>query len=112
MTSPVLVILLSILIPSIQGTVPTIDMLRAKAQERMQQHLAVYSREELLELEYLYQSANRNLSGPDAKQILQRVVDQFPKSNRAGSAVLYLAQMSSGADRERHLKSAIETYGD
>ena len=37
---------------------------------------------------------------------------EYPKSNRAGSAILYLAQLSSGSDREEYLKTAIEAHGD
>ena len=97
---------------AIQGSEPTVETLRARAQERMRQDLATYSAEDVRTLEDLYQSANRNLRGPDAKAILQRVVKEYPKSNRAGSAVLYLAQMSSGAKREAYLKTAIEAHGD
>ena len=98
--------------PALQDAVPTIETLRARAQERMRQDLAIYSREEMRTLEELYQSANRNLRGPDAKAILERVVKEYPKSNRAGSAVLYLAQMSSGSEREAYLKTAIKDHGD
>jgi hypothetical protein len=87
-------------------------MLRGRAQERMRQDLAIYSADDFRTLEDLYQSANKNLHGPDAKAILQRVLKEFPKSNRAGSAVLYLAQLSSGAERETYLKTAIEAHGD
>ena len=97
---------------AVQGTEPTIETLRAKAQERMRQDLAIYSPEEFRKLEDLYQSANRNLNDPGAKDILQRVVKEFPKSNRAGSAVLYLAQLSSGSEREAYLKTAIENHAD
>jgi hypothetical protein len=95
-----------------QPQVPTLEMLRARAQERMRQDLSVYSREDLRALEELYQSANRDLRSPTAKETLQRVLKEYPKSNRAGSAVLYLAQLSSGEEREAYLKSAIATYGD
>jgi len=105
-----LVVLLSV--GPIQASEPTIDMLRARAQERMRQDLAIYSADDFRKLEDLYQSANKNLGGPDAKVILHRVVKEFPKSNRAGSAVLYLAQLSSGAEREAYLKTAIEAHGD
>jgi hypothetical protein len=91
---------------------PTPDALRARAQERMRQDRAVYSAKDLRELEELYQSANQNLNAPEARGILEQVVSKYPKSNRAGSAVLYLAQMSSGADRERYLKMAIEEHND
>jgi hypothetical protein len=95
-----------------QNAAPTIETLRARAQERMRQDLAIYSREDMRALEELYQSANRNLRSPEAKGILERVVKEYPKSNRAGSAVLYLAQMSSGAEREAYLKTAIKDHGD
>jgi len=91
---------------------PTLDMLRARAQERMRQDRAIYSIDDLRALEELYQSANRNLRGPNAKDILQRVVKDYPKSNRAGSAVLYLAQLSSGAQRESYLKTAIDAHSE
>jgi hypothetical protein len=91
---------------------PTPETLRARAQDRMRQDRAVYSPQDLRELEELYQSANRNLNAPGAKDILRRVVSQYPKSNRAGSAVLYLAQLSSGKERESYLKTAIEQHSD
>lgn len=97
--------------PAPQDT-PTIETLRARAQERMRQDLAIYSGEDLRALEALYQSANRDLSAPGAKDTLQRVVKEYPKSNRAGSAILYLAQLSSGAEREAYLKAAIKDHGD
>ena len=78
----------------------------------MRHDLATYSAQDLRALEELYQAANRNLNGPDAKSILQRVIKEYPKSNRAGSAVLYLAQLSSGADREACLRTAIDAHGD
>ena len=97
---------------TIQGSDPTIELLRARAQERMRQDLVTYSAEDLRKLEDLYQSANKNLRGPDAQAILQTVVKDFPKSNRAGSAILYLAQLASGEERETYLKRAIEAHSD
>ena len=91
---------------------PTLEMLRARAQERMRQDLTIYTPADLRALEELYQSANRDLRGPQAKETLLRVVRDYPKSNRAGSAVLYLAQLSSGDEREGYLKTAIDSYGD
>lgn len=91
---------------------PTLEMLQARAQERMRQDLATYSRDDLRALEELYQSANRDLRAPQAKEILLRVVKDYPKSNRAGSAVLYLAQLSSAAERETYLKTAISAHSD
>ena len=110
--TPLLALLVLLGAGPIQEPAPTLDMLRSKAQQRMRQDLAIYATEDFRQLEALYQSANKNLGGPEAKAILQRVVKEFPKSNRAGSAVLYLAQLSSGPEREAYLKTAIEGYGD
>jgi hypothetical protein len=96
----------------VQESAPSLEMLRSKAQQRMRQDLAIYSAEDLKQLEDLYQSANKNLREPTAKATLQRVVKEFPRSNRAGSAVLYLAQLSSGSEREAYLKAAIEAHSD
>jgi hypothetical protein len=114
MTMALVITLLATLLMGvhIQDAVPTVEALRVKARERMQKDLAIYSREDLHTLEELYQSANKYLSGPDAKGILMRVAQEYPKSNRAGSAVLYLAQLSSGAERESYLKTAIADHED
>jgi hypothetical protein len=95
-----------------QDPTPTIETLRARAQERMRQDLSIYSRDDLRALEELYQSANRDLRAPGAKAALERVVKEYPKSNRAGSAMLYLAQLSSAAEREAYLKAAIKDHSD
>jgi hypothetical protein len=47
-----------------QVSPPTLEMLQARAQERMQQDLTIYSRDDLRALEELYQSANRDLRAP------------------------------------------------
>jgi|SRR5450759_5618471 len=110
--TPLLALLVLFGVGPIQESAPTVEMLRAKAQQRMRQDLVVYSAEDLRALEDLYQSANKNLRAPEARAILHRVVKEFPKSNRAGSAVLYLAQLSSGAEREAYLKTAVEAHSD
>ena len=107
----VVALLFNVTVPVPQDA-PTIETLRARAQERMRQDLAIYSREDLRALEALYQSANRDLKAHEAKDALQRVVKEYPKSNRAGSAILYLAQLSSGSEREAYLKTAIKDHSD
>ena len=91
---------------------PSIEVLRAKAQQRMREDRSLFSDEEFREIETLYQQANRNLRAPEAKDALTEVVRKYPKSNRAGCAVLYLAQLSGGTEREDYLKSAIADHGD
>jgi TolA-binding protein len=91
---------------------PTIETLRARAQQRMERDLAAFTAGQLQDLETLYQSANRNLKSPDSKDILRQVVQKYPRSNRAGCAVLYLAQLSVDAEKEKYLHEAIKDHAD
>lgn len=85
---------------------------RAAARERMRADTQKFSREEIGKAEQLYQSANRNLRAPEARDILQQMIEEFPGMNRTGCAVLYLAQQSEGEDREHLLKTAIADHAD
>jgi hypothetical protein len=94
-----------------------LDALRARAQARFQRDREVLTAQDFRDLETLYQAANRNIRAPGSKDLLLQVVSKYPKSNRAGCAVLYLAQISSGSERESFLKRAIaehidDWYGD
>jgi hypothetical protein len=91
---------------------PTLVALRAAAQERMRQDRVTFGSEQFREIEQLYQSVNRDLHGPAAKDTLRQLVQRYPKSNRAGCAVLYLAQLSNGNEREEYLKTAIRDHAD
>jgi hypothetical protein len=91
---------------------PTLEALRGQAQERMRADLKAYSPQQLREIEDLYQSANRDLRAPEARATLQQLVTKYPKSNRTGCAVLYLAQQSTGGERESFLKMAIADHAD
>jgi TolA-binding protein len=76
-----------------------------------------YSKEELSKIEKLYQAAGKNLGSDWARDSLLKVVEKYPESNRAGCAILYLAQQSEGKDQEKWLKTAIQKhdncfYGD
>ena len=95
-----------------QAAEPTIDALRAAAQQRMRDDRQRYSAEEMRAIETLYQSANRDLRAPGAREALERLIREYPESNRAGCALLYLARQSSGAEREAMLRQAIAKHGD
>lgn len=90
----------------------SLDLLRARAQARMRRDLETFTREQLREIEQLYQSVNQNLRAPESRGRLQELIDKYPASNRAGCAALYLAQISGEADREILLKQAVERYAD
>lgn len=89
-----------------------LDQLRATAQARMRRDLDTFTREQLREIEQLYQSANKDLKAPESRGRLQELIDKYPASNRAGCAALYLAQLSPEADREAMLKQAIDRHAD
>ena len=88
-----------------------------RARHRLLQEGARFSKAELEHIEALYQPANRNPVSPEARSGLLTLLEEFPNSNRAGCARVYLAQISSVKEAEAHLRSAIATctncwYGD
>lgn len=92
----------------------TLATIRNQARARMRADSQTYTREQLAEIEQLYQPSNdRAQRGtPAVKAALEKLIAQFPKSNRAACAMLYLAQWAQGEERERLLKDAAEKYGD
>jgi hypothetical protein len=102
--------------PAANGPVDaaTLATIRNQARARMRADSKTYTREQLAEIEQLYQPSNdRAQRGtPAVKASLEKLIAQYPKANRAGCAVLYLAQWAQGEERERLLKDAAEKYGD
>ena len=88
--------------------------LKEQARERMRQDRDEYTRQELGELEELYQVANKNwkTDKPKAKEAMEELVKNFKKANRTGCAMLYLGQLSYGDERDKHLDDAIKNYSD
>lgn len=87
---------------------------RVKARERMRKDLGVYSKDELREIESLYQVANKNwkTDKEKGKASLLKMVSKYDKANRTGCALLYIGQMTKGEERKKYLKQAIEVYSD
>ena len=85
---------------------------RMKARERMRKDSSVYSRDQLREIESLYQVANKKWRSQEGKDSLKKLIEKFDKANRTGCALLYLGQMSKGKEREEYLHEAIEGFGD
>lgn len=86
--------------------------LRKKARKKMWENSKNYSQKQLSEIEALYQSRGHKWRSVQKTKNLQRVVSEYPKANRAGCAMLYLARSSKGKARENYLKQAIEKYSD
>jgi cell division protein FtsB len=89
-----------------------VDMCREQARARMREDAARRSQAELAQAEKLYQVANKDFGSDEAKASLREMIEKFPDVNRTGCAVLYLAQMSQGAEREALLRQAIADFGD
>lgn len=85
---------------------------RKKARERMRKDAAVYTRDQLREIESLYQVANRKWGSQEGKDSLEQLVEKFDKANRTGCALLYLGQMSKGKEKEQYLQQAIIGFSD
>ncbi len=85
---------------------------RRLAKERMRRDSATYSRDELREIEELYQVANKQWRSEEGKQSLRKLIDKYDKANRTGCALLYLGQMGEGAEKENYLKQAITGFSD
>lgn len=104
-----------------EALAPVIDQARMEqivaeqhsaATKRMRRDSEIYSREELQEIENLYQVANKQWNSQEGKDSLKELIKKYDKANRTGCALLYLGQMSKGDEREKYLKQAIEDFSD
>ena len=71
----------------------------------------MFNQKELVEIEKLYQSANGQQEKA-RKEILQKIIDKYPKANRAGCAMQYLAQIANWDEREKCFRKAMDEFGD
>lgn len=88
--------------------------LKQEARKRMAEDRDEYSRQELGELEELYQIANKNwkTDRPKAKKAMEELIKKYKKANRTGCAMLYLGQLSYGDERDKYLDQAIKDFSD
>ncbi len=86
--------------------------LRARFSKRSAKDRALYTRQQLGEIESLYQVANKKWRTQEAKDSLKKMLEKYDKANRTGCALLYMGQMSSGDEKEAYLLRAIEGHGD
>jgi len=78
----------------------------------MERERATFSPEQLGDIESLDQSANRDLRAPSSKETSLKLVAMFPTANRAGCALLSLAQLSPPDEREAFFTRAIADHPD
>jgi hypothetical protein len=91
-----------------------VEALRLKAKAHIAAERALFSAPELADIEERYRSAHVQqlplVRRPEGPGILEQLVETYPRSNRAGCAVLELAALSSGSTREGFLRIAIDRY--
>ena len=89
-----------------------VEKQRMMARDRMRKDAAVYTPDQLREIETLYQVANRKWRSQEGKDSLKELVSKFDKANRTGCALLYLGQMSAGKEKQQYLQKAIDGFSD
>ena len=92
--------------------IANLTRLHEQAQTRMRLDTKRFTTDELRQIERLYQGASRSPGSPEARTSLLDLVEKYPASNRAGCALLYLAQSSRGAEREALLKRVIADFNE
>ena len=106
------IIVLSVALASAWGFADDAADPKAGIRKRTAEDRQTYSAEQLREIETLYQSANKELSNPEAKAALKTLIEKYPKANRTVCAVQYMGQMSKGKEKEEYLLLAIKDFGD
>jgi len=85
---------------------------KAKFAARMEQDRKTFSETQLHKIEQTYAEGHDYLVDGSGKKALEKVVREYPTSDRAGCALLYLAQRARGAEAEDLLRKAIDLHGD
>jgi hypothetical protein len=86
--------------------------LRPKFERRRAQDRDKYNPEQLRDAEQLMGVADQKWGSPEANESCQIIIKKYPEANRAGCALLYIAQRSEGHERARCLKECVEKYND
>ncbi len=88
------------------------EMQKAAARDRMYEDQDIYSRDELREIETLYQVANKKWRSEEGKDSLKELISKYSSANRTGCALLYLGQQSTGDEQVEYLQRAIDDFSD
>lgn len=83
-----------------------------KAQEAWARDQKKRSAKDYAAMEAEYQNINQNYKTPQVKQLLGDFIKKWKDGNRVGCATLYLAQKSSGDEREKLLETCVRKFSD
>ena len=93
-------------------TPAVINMLKNKGRERVRKDTQIYSREDLQQIEALYQTIKKSGKSEDGKKSLKLLLAKYDKANLTGCALLLIARKSNDATKIKYLQLAIEKYSD
>ncbi|MBS1368576.1 MAG: tetratricopeptide repeat protein [Lentisphaeria bacterium] len=82
-----------------------------KARVRAQRDRELYSPEQLNQIETIYQTWGQK-RGDEQKAVAMTLLKNYPKANRTGCALLYLAQVTEGEPQIELLNQVIRDYPD
>jgi len=88
------------------------EIQKAKARDRMREDREIYSQAERIEIETLYQVANKKWRSEEGKESLKELISKYSSANRTGCALLYLGQMSTGDEQVDYLQRVINGFSD
>ena len=101
-------------LPSARAPAEQLEALRAKARQRIDADRAKFGEKICSKIESLYQTAHEahDFATPDVKAALELVMTEWPQSNRAGCACVYLGQGCHGDEAYRYFNIAMKQHAD
>lgn len=85
---------------------------KLRAHQREQADSRLFNADQLREIERLYQDAKRQNDTAGMEAGFQSLFERFPKANRSGCALILLARLKQGAEREALLHRAMAEHSD
>jgi beta-lactamase regulating signal transducer with metallopeptidase domain len=85
---------------------------RVKFDRRSDLDRQKYTPEQLVKAEEMMATADRQFGSAACIETLKQMVEKFPNANRAGCALLYLAQSTTGPESEKYFMDCIQKYDD
>lgn len=86
--------------------------LRVRFEQKRAQDRDKYTPEQMRDAEELMRVADEKWGSPEAIESCQTIIKKYPDSDRAGCAMLYIAQNSPADERVKNLQDCIAKYND
>jgi beta-lactamase regulating signal transducer with metallopeptidase domain len=102
-------------ISEMENSLPPAERQRASRERfdrRRELDRQKYTQEQLAKAEEMMATADRQFGSAACIETLKQMVEKFPNANRAGCALLYLAQSTTGPESEGYFMDCIQKYDD